>query len=63
MTYFEAVGVDYQHNATNIYEAKKAFKKSCSKCSMQGKYITCDSCAIATVHENILEIFQINNRR
>lgn len=54
MTYFEAVGVDYQYSATNIFEAKKKFQKSCAKCSMQGKYISCDHCAIAEAHHNVI---------
>ena len=53
MTYFEAVGVDYQYSAHNIYEANKAFEKSCTKCSVQGKHISCDRCAIAAAHDSI----------
>ena len=56
MTYFEAVGVDYQYSATNINYAKRQMDKSCNKCSTQGKYISCDRCAIATAHSNILMI-------
>lgn len=58
MTYFEAVGVDYQYSATNIYEAKKALTKSCDKCTTTGKHITCDRCAIANVHNDIINILR-----
>jgi hypothetical protein len=58
MTYFEAVGVDYQYSAKNIDEAKRKFEKSCYKCSTQGKCITCDRCAIANAYYNIIGIFR-----
>jgi hypothetical protein len=58
MTYFESIGVDYQYNATNITEAKHALKKSCDICSKTGKHITCDRCAIASVHNIITNIFK-----
>lgn len=58
MTYFEAVGVDYQYNANNTYEANKAFHRSCNKCVTQGKHIDCDRCAIAVVHNNMLHFLK-----
>ena len=54
MTYFESVGVDYQYSATNIFEAKREFQKSCAKCSMKGKRISCNKCAIAEAHHNVI---------
>lgn len=54
MTYFESVGVDYQYSATNILEAKKSFAKSCAKCSIQGKHISCKDCAIAEAYHNVI---------
>ncbi len=54
MTYFEAVGVDYQFSATNLFEAKRHFEKSCAKCSAQGKHIPCNQCAIAEAHRNVI---------
>ena len=54
MTYFEAVGVNYQYSATNIFEAKKEFQKSCEKCITQGKHVSCDNCAIAEAYYNVI---------
>lgn len=56
MTYFEAIGVDYQYNATNIAEAEKSFKKSCNKCGTIGKNIICEQCAIAGAHNTVIDI-------
>ena len=58
MTYFEAVGVDYQFNATNLFEAKRYFAKSCNRCTYTGKHIDCDRCAISAAHNNILEYYR-----
>ena len=54
MTYFEAVGVNYQYSATNVFKAKRNFAKSCAKCSTQGKHIACEQCAIAEAHYNVI---------
>lgn len=58
MTKFEAVGVDYQYSATNIDEATREFKKSCSRCINKGMHIECDRCAIANVYSIIKNILQ-----
>ena len=58
MTYFEAVGVDYQYSATNLFEAKKSFAKSCKKCICTGKRIDCDKCAIANTHKELINILR-----
>ena len=58
MTYFEAVGVDYQYGATNYLRAKKAFEKSCDICGKTGKHISCDQCAIASAHKDIITILK-----
>lgn len=54
MTYYESIGVDYQYNANNIHEAKKAFEKSCDICAKTGKHINCDNCNIAFVHNIVI---------
>lgn len=54
MSYFEAVGVDYQYNATSIFDAKNKFKKSCTICCTTGKHLDCDKCHIASAHNNII---------
>lgn len=58
MTYFEAVGVDYQFSATNLFEAKKYFAKSCNKCIHTGKHIDCDKCAISNAHHDLINILR-----
>ena len=54
MTYFETVGVDYQYSAKTMRQAKRAFAISCDKCATTGKHIECAKCAIANVHNNII---------
>ena len=56
MTMFEQRGVDRQYSAGNIMEAKRAFEKSCEICATQGKFISCDRCAIAYVNQLVTEI-------
>lgn len=57
MTRFEERGVNRQYSAGNIREAKKAFEKSCELCATQGKFISCDKCAIAYINQLVTEIF------
>lgn len=54
MSNFEAIGIDYQYNARTIAGAKRAFEISCNKCTTTGKHIECAKCAIASVHNNIV---------
>lgn len=54
MTHFEAVGVSYQYGATTVSDAKGRLKKSCERCTAQGKHISCAHCAIATAHNDII---------
>lgn len=57
MTKFEQVGINYQYDATNIYEARRAFKHSCTCCCNKGIKLECDKCAIASVHNMIVAYF------
>ena len=56
MTKFESIGVDYQYSATNIRSALKAMTISCNKCATTGKNIVCDRCAIASAHNDVINI-------
>ena len=60
MSYFEEIGVEFQYNARNIFEANKAFEKSCTRCSTAGKHLNCDKCHIASAHNTVALIF--NNK-
>ena len=57
MTKFEEKGVDRQYSAGSIREAKSAFEKSCEICATQGKFISCDKCAIAYINQLVTEMF------
>lgn len=57
MTRFEERGIDRQYNARSKKEARKALEKSCELCATQGKYISCDRCAIAYINQLVTEIF------
>ena len=57
MSKFEEIGVAYQYNAKNALMAEKSFEYSCHKCCTQGKHLSCNSCAISTVHDLIMTIF------
>ena len=54
MTKFETVGVNYQHAARSLEEAKKAFVYSCNCCCNKGIRIDCDKCSIAFVHNLVV---------
>lgn len=56
MTMFEQRGVDRQYSAGSIMEAKSAFEKSCELCTTQGKFISCDKCAIAYINQLVIEM-------
>lgn len=57
MTKFEQVGVNYQYNANNIYEANKAFQHSCNCCCHKGIQLHCDKCSIAFTHNLVVATF------
>lgn len=56
MTRFEEKGVNRQYSAGSITEAKRAFAKSCELCATQGKFISCDKCAIAYINQLVTEM-------
>lgn len=60
MSYFEAIGVDYQYNATSVLDADYQFQKSCDICCTTGKHLDCGKCHIASAHDNI--ILALSNR-
>lgn len=57
MTKFEQVGVNYQYDANNTYEANKAFKHSCNCCCSKGIQLKCDKCSIAVAHNLVVASF------
>lgn len=57
MTRFEERGVERQYSSGSIREAKKALHTSCEICATQGKFISCDRCAIAYVNQLVMDIF------
>lgn len=57
MIKFEQVGVNFQHEATSLYEANKAFKYSCDCCCNKGIKLECDKCAIVHVHSLVVAYF------
>lgn len=58
MTQFEHIGVQNQMDATNIFEANRAFSSSCRFCSERGIRIECDRCAISVVHDRIVAVMK-----
>lgn len=57
MTKFEQIGINYQYEANNIYEANKNFARSCDCCCAKGIHIDCDRCAIAHTHGLVAAYF------
>jgi hypothetical protein len=57
MTKFEQIGVNYQYDANNVYEANKAFSYSCTCCCAKGIHLDCDKCAIACAHAMVTAYF------
>ena len=55
MTKFESNGVNMQIESSSKFEAQKRFENSCDLCCKFGLHIECDRCAIATVHNQVLE--------
>ena len=54
MTGFENKGCELQMECDSVYQAVKAFEYSCKVCCAKGVRVTCDRCAIAAVHENVV---------
>ena len=54
---FVEIGIERQYDARNIFEADRAFKKSCKLCSTTGKGIKCDRCGISNAHDTVALIF------
>ena len=54
MTKFEANEMRFQYGSKNAKEAKRNLRKSCNKCATQGKYISCEGCAIANAHNDVM---------
>jgi recombinational DNA repair protein RecR len=56
MTKFEQRGVDFQYRAKNKTEAKKSLHRSCDICGKIGRNNSCKHCAIASVHNDMINI-------
>lgn len=63
MTKFETIGVNYQYDAGNIFEANKAFKRSCECCCNKGIHLDCDKCSISVVHQLVVANFNDRNKK
>ena len=57
MTRFEERGINRQYSSKSVREAKSAFEKSCELCATQGKFVSCDRCAIAYINQLVTEMF------
>lgn len=57
MSKFEQEGVDRQQKARTKAYAIYSFKHSCDICCYTGKRISCDNCAIANAHTEVLNGF------
>ena len=56
MTRFEERGVSRQYSSKSVREAKSSFEKSCELCATQGKFVSCDKCAIAYINQLVTEM-------
>jgi hypothetical protein len=56
MTMFEERGISRQYNSRSAREARRALERSCEICATQGKFISCDRCAIAYVNQLVTEM-------
>jgi len=54
MTGFERRGCEFQMDSRTVSEAVKNFAYSCKVCCNKGVRISCDRCAIAVTHENVV---------
>lgn len=58
VTAFEQIGTDMQFGARTKEEAKRLFKRSCTKCCNEGKHIDCYRCAIDNANKIMIEFFE-----
>ena len=63
MTKFETIGVNYQYDANNKFQAEKSFMISCDCCARKGMRIDCDRCAIAHTHSLVMAYFDDREKR
>lgn len=56
MTRFEERGINRQYSSKSAKEAISAFEKSCELCAAQGKFVSCDKCAIAYINKLVTEM-------
>lgn len=54
MTGFERKGCEIQMDSQTVSQAVKNFAYSCEVCCNRGIRISCDRCAIAVTHENVV---------
>ena len=54
MTGFEQKGCDLQMDSDTIPQSIQRFRYSCNVCCAKGMRISCDRCAIAYTHENVV---------
>ena len=54
MTGFERKGCEIQMDAQTVPQAVRNFEYSCKVCCTRGIRISCDRCAIAVTHENVV---------
>ena len=54
MTGFERKGCEIQMESQTVSQAVKNFAYSCEVCCNRGVRISCDRCAIAVTHENVV---------
>lgn len=54
MTGFERRGCELQMDCQTVSEAVRNFNYSCKVCCNRGIRISCDRCAIAVTHENVV---------
>lgn len=54
MTGFERKGCEFQLDSQTVPQAVKNFEYSCEVCCNRGIRISCDRCAIAVTHENVV---------
>jgi hypothetical protein len=55
---FQEVGIKFQHQAYNVESAKRSFNVSCRNCKEKNMGLSCETCLIKKVHEQITVVFQ-----
>lgn len=51
---FERKGCELQMACETVHQAIKTFEYSCNVCCTRGVRLTCERCAIAATHENVV---------